>query len=436
MCCELNAMMFNRAFIIGRIYQYKQFFLFLCCVLVFNSSQAYSILAHEAIIDAEWTNHIKPLLFKKHPSSTDDELQKAYAYAYGGSLMADMGYMPFGSPYFTNLLHYVRSGDFITTLIDEAKTLDEYAFALGALSHYMADKYGHSLATNLSVAIDYPQLKEKFGDVVTYDDDHTSHSRIEFAFDVIQIAKGNYASVAFHNFIGFEIATPVLEKAFRKTYGHELKSIFPNFESSIATFRWGVRDLFPELARVAQQSDKAGIRTSRQTFTSANFNKQMPGNAFGKQAGIKPSHTGFTARLLASMVQRLPKIGPLKKLGFKYPGVTCEELFLKSMDSIMVNYDAGLSKLAAGQQVTLANINYDTGNLSVLNEYALADTTYAEWVVKLKRDNEAIISPDVQQNILAFYQKVEIPDLIVNEVKLGEKDVKEGISAAFSLAVK
>lgn len=393
--------------------------LFLWCILASNPSQAFSILAHEAIIDAEWAGNIKPLLLKKYPSATAAELKQAYAYTYGGSLVADMGYMPFGSPYFTNLLHYVRSGDFITTLLDDAESLDEYAFALGALSHYMADKYGHSLATNLSVAIDYPLLKKKFGDVITYDDDHTSHSRIEFAFDVIQIAKGNYADAAFHNFIGFEIGTPVLERAFRKVYGQDLKTVFPNFDSSIATFRWGVRDLFPELARVARRSDKAGIRLSQQSFTHKSFSDRMPKDAFNKQAGTFKARPGLTAKLLAGLVQRLPKIGPLKKMGFKYPGVTCEALFLESMDSIMANYNLALAKLKHGRTVELPNINYDTGNLSVLNEYTLADITYAEWLVKLENDNGAVISPAIQQNILAFYNKAAVPNLLASYINPG-----------------
>ncbi|GAB3937764.1 hypothetical protein GCM10028827_42850 [Mucilaginibacter myungsuensis] len=334
---------------------------------------SFSILAHEAIIDAEWAGHIKPLLIKKYPTATPDELQKAYAYTYGGSLVADMGYMPFGSPYFTNLLHYVRSGDFVMALIDGSQNLNDYAFALGAMSHYMADKYGHALATNISVAVDYPELKKRFGDVVTYDDDHTSHSRIEFAFDVIQIAKGNYGSVAYHKFIGFEIATPVVERAFRKTYGQELSTVFPNFNSSISTFRWGVQDLFPELARVAGRSDRAAGSIMVDDAPNG-FTRRMPESIFDKRYGISPAGTGIIARTLATLVEALPKIGPLKKMGFKHPGKTCEQLFLQSMDSIMVNYEAALAHLAQGW-LHLANINYDTGKPTTLNEYTLADNT-------------------------------------------------------------
>jgi hypothetical protein len=230
------------------IYQCKQYLLaLLFCLVFFAPVHSFSILAHEAIIDAEWLNHIRPLLLKKYPSATAGELLKAHAYAYGGSLVADMGYMPFGCPYFTNLLHYVRSGDFVTELLSQSQNLNEYAFSLGAISHYMADKYGHALATNVSIAIAYPRLKNKYGNLITYDDDHTSHSSLEFAYDIIQTYKGNYATAAYHNFIGFEMAAPVLERAFLKIYGQNLNAIFPNFASAISTFRWGVRDFFLNL---------------------------------------------------------------------------------------------------------------------------------------------------------------------------------------------
>src|SRR5665213_3133226 len=183
------------------------------------STKAYSVLTHEALVDASWDKSILPLLKHKYPVATDQELKTAHAYAYGGCLIADMGYFPFGNVYFTDLAHYVRSGDFVEALLSESENLDEYAFALGSLCHYMADKYGHSIATNHVVPIIYPEDRQKFGSVVTYEQDHIAHSRVEISFDVLQTARGNYATAAYHDFIGFEVAKPVLERAFLKTYG-------------------------------------------------------------------------------------------------------------------------------------------------------------------------------------------------------------------------
>src|ERR1700761_7971962 len=188
------------------------------------SSNAYSILTHEAIIDASWEKSLQPLLKKKFPQATEADLKLAHSYAYGGSLMTDIGYSPYGSTYFTNLIHYVRSGDFVENLLSEAQNINEYAFALGALSHYLTDKYGHSLGTNMAVPIVYPKIGQKFGSVVTYDEDNTSHKRMEFAFDVLQTARGNYLPQSYHDFIGFNVARPVLERAFLKTYGEDINN--------------------------------------------------------------------------------------------------------------------------------------------------------------------------------------------------------------------
>ncbi|HEX9344946.1 MAG TPA: hypothetical protein VF900_03430, partial [Candidatus Acidoferrum sp.] len=91
---------------------------------------AYAVLAHEAIIDVTWEMHIKPLLLKKFPQATEEDLSRAQAYAYGGAIIQDLGYYPYGSPFFSDLTHYIRSGDFIQALLRDAKDVHEYAFAL------------------------------------------------------------------------------------------------------------------------------------------------------------------------------------------------------------------------------------------------------------------------------------------------------------------
>src|ERR1700758_1840132 len=146
--------------------------LVLLLALVFSApSRAYAVLAHEALIDAAWETHVKPLLRARFPVATEEELSGAQAFAYGGSIIQDMGYYPYGSHFFSDLTHYVRSGDFVLALLRDAQNVYDYAFALGALSHYATDNQGHRLATNRAVPILYPKLKSRFGDFVTYEDD-------------------------------------------------------------------------------------------------------------------------------------------------------------------------------------------------------------------------------------------------------------------------
>src|SRR4030095_16439218 len=123
-----------------------------------RQATAYSVLAHEANIDALWDNTIAPMLRVRFPEASPEQIQEARGYAYGGCVIQDLGYYPFGSHFFSNLLHYVRRGDFIAALIRDAQDVDEFAFALGALGHYAADNDGHPMAVNRAVPLMYPKL--------------------------------------------------------------------------------------------------------------------------------------------------------------------------------------------------------------------------------------------------------------------------------------
>jgi len=183
----------------------------LLLVLVFSQwMSAYSMLTHEQIVDLAWPDQIRPLLKQRFPKATADQLNEAHAYAYGGCLIQDLGYYLFGNKDFSNLLHYVRSGDFVVAMLHDAEDIHGYAFALGALAHYASDVDGHP-AVNRAVAMSYPKLQRKFGKNVTYEDNHRAHIRTEFGFDVVQVARSRFTSDSYHHFVGFKIDKPLLE---------------------------------------------------------------------------------------------------------------------------------------------------------------------------------------------------------------------------------
>ena len=223
----------------------------------------YSVLTHEAIVDSLWDTSIQKLLLKRFPATTPEELKQAHAYAYGGCIIQDLGYYPFSNSFFSDLVHYVRSGDFVVAMIRESQDVNEYAFALGALSHYAADTNGHRIATNRAVAMLYPPLRLKFGDTVTYWDDPLSHARTEFGFDVLQIAQGRYAPDQYRGFIGFKVAKPVFERAVLDTYGLEMKDLFKNLNLSLGTYRYTVRSILPGMTRVAWSLSVSPSSSSR-----------------------------------------------------------------------------------------------------------------------------------------------------------------------------
>jgi hypothetical protein len=279
----------------------------------------YSVLTHEAIIDAEWKDGIEPLLLARFPCATPEELKKAHAYAYGGSIIQDMGYYPFGSRFFSDLVHYVRSGDFVIALIDESDNLNEYAFALGALSHYAADTSGHPLATNRAVAITYPGLAKKYGPVVTYEEKPSAHMKVEYGFDVDQVAEGNYAPKAYHDFIGFEVSKPVLERAFARTYSLDLSSVVFRVDLAIGSYRHAVSNVIPRMTKVAWHLKKDQIQNSHPSETKKQFIYNISNSGYRKEWGHVYEKPGFVARLKAFFLRAVPKVGPFSGLAFHAP---------------------------------------------------------------------------------------------------------------------
>src|SRR6185437_4856576 len=231
---------------------------------------AYSVLTHEQVIDLAWQDQLQPLLLARYPGTTPDQLKQAHAFAYGGSVVQDMGYYPFGNKYFSDLLHYVRSGDFVTALLRDANDVNEYAFALGALAHYSSDNMGHP-TINRVTAIEFPKLHRKYGSEVTYADNPKAHIRTEFGFDMVQVAKNRYTSDRYHDFIGFEVSKPVLERAFQDTYGIPLKDVIANEDLAIGTFRRAISKIVPEMTRVALLAREKQMVAETPNFNARKF---------------------------------------------------------------------------------------------------------------------------------------------------------------------
>ena len=229
----------------------------------------YSVLSHEAIIDTAWDQSIKPILVRRFPDTTEADLRKAHGYAYGGAIIQDMGYYPFGSHLFSDLVHYVRSGDFVANLLSEARDLNEFAFALGSLAHYSADNIGHPVGVNPSVALEYPDLRQKCGREVTYEDNPADHLKVEFPFDVTQVAAGIYAPQAYHDFIGFNVAKDLLDRGFQKTYGLQLKDVFECVDLALGTYRRTVSKIIPEMNKVAWKEKEKDLIKARPGLTRA-----------------------------------------------------------------------------------------------------------------------------------------------------------------------
>ena len=383
---------------------------------------AYSVLTHEQIVDLQWKDNLVPMLKKRFPAATDDDLKKAHAFAYGGSLVQDMGYYPFGNKYFSDLTHYVRSGDFIVNLLKEASDINEYAFALGALAHYSADNSGHP-TINQVVAIEFPKLAKKYGKEVTYEDNPKAHIRTEFGFDVTQVAKNRYTSDQYHDFIGFEISKPVLERAFLDTYGIPLSEVISNEDMAIGTFRRAISTVIPEMTRVALVARRQEIVKETPNFRAREFRYYLSRAKYQKEWGRTYQRPGFGTRALAFFLKFMPKVGPFKALDFKIPTQQTEDLYIASVDRTMEDYTKRLHEAADGK-LQLANTDFDTGRDARGGEYRLTDETYARLLDQLAGHNFDQITPELRSNILAFYSDPSAP--IATKKKPGAWQKTEG----------
>jgi hypothetical protein len=382
------------------------------------NARAYSVLGHEAIVDAAWADAIRPLLRQRFPRASDEDIQMARAYAYGGSVIQDLGYYPSGSRFFSDLLHYVRSGDFVEALIDEAHDIDEYAFALGALAHYAGDNTGHALGVNLAVPLMFPKLRDKYGDYVTYVQSPSSHIRTEFSFDVVQVATGKYRSQAYHDFIGFEVPKPVLERAFSRVYGLEMKDIFADEDRTISTYRSAVSELLPEITRVAWRDKRDEIASLQPGVEEQDFVFRLSRSDYAKEwGGQKPR---LSVRILTFLYKLLPKIGPLRPLAFEAPTPESQRLFVESFKKTQARYRTALLALRAGH-LRLTNTDFDTGNPAARGEYPLADRTYGRLLDRLEKHDYATASLALRQNIVSFYNARGPEAMQVHDRKGGDK---------------
>jgi hypothetical protein len=384
----------------------------MCIILLLVApppSSAYSVLAHEAIVDSAWDEAIKPLLLERFPQATPDDLKTAHGYAYGGCVIQDMGYYPFGNKFFSDLVHYVRSGDFVEALLRDSQDLNEYAFALGALAHYAADNEGHRTGTNLAVPLLYPKLRRKYGNIVTYDENPLAHLKTEFGFDVLQVAKGRYASDAYRDRIGFQVSKDLLARAFQETYSLDLDSVLSNYDLAIASYRRGVSQLIPEATKIAWQTKKDEIQQGTPGITRTAFLYRVSRSNYEKQWPGKYEKPGFGTRLLGFLLELIPKVGPFRDLAFKIPTPDAEKLFVASFSNALQNYVQLAKQQGSPSQTTLVNDNFDTGTVTGPGQYPLADKTYADLLGRLQKNNFASVSPGLRSALLAYYSDLNAP---------------------------
>ena len=370
---------------------------------------AYSVLTHEQLIDLAWTQLIRPLLVARYPKTTAAQLQVAHAYAYGGCAIQDTGYYPFGHEFFSDLTHYVRTGDFIMHLLRDARDANEYAFALGALSHYVGDNIGHHDAVNRATALSFPKLAKRFGPIVTYDENPHAHVRTEFAFDIAQLNKRRLAPAAYLRFVGLRVSTRVLQQAFTETYGLSLRSVLGPERPAVRSYRTSVRSWIPRFAHAENLIHADDFPADTDGHELELYLQYLSETEFQKVWSRYRRQPGVLTHLTAVLIRIVPKIGPLSVLAIAVPTEQTEQMYITSVNRSIELYRELLTRLRGDAIPFVPDRDLDTGEATKPGAYKLTDETYAKLLARITNDPARTIPADLQQDILHFYADPNAP---------------------------
>lgn len=369
---------------------------------------SYSVQTHEQLIDLAWKQSIRPLLLERYPHLTEAQITEAHAYAYGGCAIQDLGYYPFGNPFLSNLTHYVRPGDFILSLIDNAQNSDELAFAIGALSHYIGDTIGHSEAINEAVGVEFPKLAKKYGPIVTYDEGEHPHVRTEFAFDVNQISKRRFAPSAYLNHVGLAVPVPLLRRALFQTYGVDLYDVIGHRRPVLTGYRFAVRSFLPRIAQAEVVLHKNGFPPEISSKALDSLNKNLAQSDFENGWEQYRKKPGIGTHLLAYILFILPRIGPLSDAAIRGPNAQTEASYIASLNHsidalrhILINFDS--------VDYLVPNRDLDTGGMVRSGTSRLTDQTYGKLVGFLTRTPARPVPFALKQNIANYYSDPTAP---------------------------
>ncbi len=397
---------------------------------------AYSLLTHEQLIDLTWKDSIVPLLLSRYPALTAADLDHARAYAYGGCVIQDIGYYPFGDPAFSNLTHYVRSGDFVLNLFRNATNANELAFAVGALSHYIGDSVGHPQATNRAVPIEFPKLRAKFGPEVNYAQGKHQHVQTEFAFDINEIAHHRVAPLPYLRHIGFEISVRQLALAFYQTYG--LTEDFSGKRGrrfNVRNYRFAARTFIPRIAYALTLLHRSHEPQDPTTPEAIELEKEAAAVALENNWRAYRREAGIGTHLLAVLIFVLPKVGSLSLVAIKGPTSITEADYAHSvavsteaMRRILARFTPLAARSAAPSRLAstfssstdiplrlqdvrhpLSNRDLDTGRVVQPGGYPLTDSTYADLLHKLTRQPAQPIPPGIKSDVQTYYSNLDLP---------------------------
>jgi hypothetical protein len=381
------------------------------------SARGYGVYSHGELIDLVWGDSIRPLLIQRYPGITEAELLRAHSYAYGGCTIQDLGYYPFANDFFSDLTHYVRSGDFVAALLRDASNADELAFAIGALSHYIGDVYGHSEAVNLSVGRSFSRLALRYGQIITFEQAQLAHGRVEMGFDMAQIGLHRFAPRAYRRQIGFRVAQDLVDRAFYETYGLNMHSVIGPERRAINGYRFSVRRLLPKFMQVQVLINRKRFPGEKDDDARREYLENVANAEYASMPGSAYREPGFGTHLLALFVRVVPKVGTLKILSLKAPSPETSDLYFSSVNTAVgrMRELTGRLRQNPSEDLALVNVDLDTGTRTQPGAYRLTDNTYARLLNRITTQPGMNIPRGLRDDILLFYSDPNAPIITKND---------------------
>jgi hypothetical protein len=399
-----------------RKFSFSTILILLVLVACARPAGGFSVLTHEEVIDLTWGDSIRPLLLKRYPNMTPRQLRDARAYAYGGCVIQDLGYYPFGKELFSDLLHYVRTGDFIRALFRESKGPNDLAFAVGALVHYYGDTLGHPEAVDLAVGMNFPKLAAKYGPNVNYAEGPRQHVRTEFAYDINDVTKHRLAPLGYLNHIGFAVPVPLLSRAFYDTYGLDLAKVLGENRPTLVGYRYAVRSLMPRVVYAEALLHRKQMPADVPSPELDEFTKEVAAVKVQDNWAKYRGHAGFGTHLLAAFIFVVPKIGPLGDLAIVVPTQAAEQDYVKSLMHTTDSLRQALGQVSHSRG--LPNKDLDTGDDVYPGTYPLEDLAYVNLLHQMALDPGQAIPWGIKHDLLEYFSDLSKVKYIAKNKKL------------------
>jgi hypothetical protein len=188
----------------------------------------------------------------------------------------------------------------------------------------------------------------------------------------------------------------------------ELKDILTNEDMAVGSYRFFISSLIPQMTQVALKIHKKDIIRETPNYSKKEFIYRLSRSSYEREWGKTYAKPGPGTVILAAILRYIPKAGPLKGLGFNNPTPQTEDLYIKSIDTTTDRYRSFLDDVRS-HKLVLLNRDLDSGEASIAGEYSLADEAYADLLSELSSERFLHTSPQLRDNIEAFYSDRAMP---------------------------